>query len=437
MTGLQGLESQEGVQFWDNFGLPAPIPVDSMKKLALALASLAFALLAGCDKPGSSADPPPDMRVVAGDGSVTITWTADPDVEYWIFYRPGSTIDLANWSTTGGIAITGATSPRIITGLANGREYAFTMNGRKEKGPGGAAAPTQVVVPVLAGENWRPDAPVGTTRLTSIASGVVLPGYSSVIVGDGGSLYSSVQGTAPTARTNPAAPIDLLGVCYGSYGFLATGREGVLVTSLDSLAWTRQTSGTTAVLNSCAASITGVYVGVGAAGTVVQSTNGNTTWVTPNTGVTADLYGVINGNLRFVAVGAGGTVMASGDGGSWEVITSGTTNDLRAVTYGVVAAADGTTANLYVAVGNSGTVLTSPDTLTWTVLPPFTSANLLGVTYGGRFVAVGAGGVIFTSLNGVNWEARSSGTTADLTSVTRQLLGYTAVGAAGTSVSTY
>ena len=69
--------------------------------------------------------------------------------------------------------------------------------------------------------------------------------------------------------------------------------------------------------------------------------------------------------------------------------------------------------------------------------PPFTSANLLAVTYGGRFVAVGEGGVIFTSLNGLNWEARASGTTVDLTSVTRQLSGYTAVGAAGTNVSTF
>lgn len=408
-----------------------------MKKLALALASLAFALLAGCSKPGSSADPPPDMRVVAGDGSVTITWTADPDVEYWIFYRPGSTIDLNNWATTGGIAITGATSPRIITGLANGREYAFTMNGRKEKGPGGTAAPTQVVVPQLAGENWRPNAPIGTARLNGIAGGTVLTGFAVGIVGEGGAIYTGVQNNTPAARTNPAAPIDLLGVCYGSYGFLATGRDGVLVTSLDSLEWVRQTSGTTAVINACAASVTGVYVGVGAAGTVVQSTNGNTTWTTPNLSVTADLYGVINGNLRFVAVGAGGTLMASGDGGSWEVITSGTTNDLRSVTYGLVAAADGTTSNLYIAVGKAGTVLTSPDTLTWTVQPPFTSANLTGVTYGGRFVAVGEGGVIFTSLNGVTWEARASGTTSDLTSVVRQLSGYTAVGAAGTNVSTF
>jgi hypothetical protein len=226
-------------------------------------------------------------------------------------------------------------------------------------------------------------------------------------------------------------------VCYGNYGFLATGREGVVVTSLDSLEWTRQTSGTTAVLNACASSITGVYVGVGAGGTVIQSTNGNTTWVTPNTGITADLHGVINGNLRFVAVGAAGTVIASGDGGTWELMSSGTTNTLRGVTYGLVAAADGTTTNLYVAVGDAGTVLTSPDTLAWTVLPPFTSANLRSVTYGGRFVAVGEGGVIFTSLNGVNWETRASGTTANLNSVTRQLSGYTAVGDGGVNVSTF
>ncbi|EGL17070.1 hypothetical protein HMPREF9413_4794, partial [Paenibacillus sp. HGF7] len=36
----------------------------------------------------------------------------------------------------------------------------------------------------------------------------------------------------------------------------------------------------------------------------------------------------------YMAVGAAGTILTSSDGVSWMVRTSGTTNDLRRVTYG-------------------------------------------------------------------------------------------------------
>src|SRR5688572_25860363 len=120
-----------------------------VKKLALLLASFVLVLLAGCggsDK-GSSADPPADFRVQPGDGSVIITWTAEPETEYWIFFGVGPDINTTNWATRGGVAITNAISPRIITGLSNGITYSFTINARKDKGPGGAGAPTQIAVP--------------------------------------------------------------------------------------------------------------------------------------------------------------------------------------------------------------------------------------------------------------------------------------------------
>ena len=93
--------------------------------------------------------------------------------------------------------------------------------------------------------------------------------------------------------------------------------------------------------------------------------------------------------------------------------------------------------NNYVAVGDAGTVLRSTDGQNWTVIPPFTTKNLNAVVFGGRFVAVGDDGSIFTSADGTAWEERTSNTTADLYGVVRQLSGYTAVGEAGTNVSTF
>ena len=101
-------------------------------------------------------------------------------------------------------------------------------------------------------------------------------------------------------------------------------------------------------------------------------------------------------NGRFVAVGGGGTVLASSDGFAWTSQTSGTISGLNSVTYGN---------GLCVAVGGKGTVLTSLNGLTWT--PPIlvTTAVLNSVTYGkNQFVLAGDGpAAIFTSPDGATW----------------------------------
>ena len=55
----------------------------------------------------------------------------------------------------------------------------------------------------------------------------------------------------------------------------------------------------------------------------------------------------------FIAVGASGTLLTSSNGTTWTAQTSGTSNYLRAVAY------DGS--STLVAVGYSGTILTSSD----------------------------------------------------------------------------
>ena len=411
-----------------------------MKKLALLLASLALALLAaGCGGKGSSADFPANFKVTPGDAAVVVTWTAEPDVEYWIFYGPGEGITTTNWIASGGVVIPNVTSPRVITGLANGSTYSFTINGRKSGGPGGSGAPTQAVVPQIAGANWAAGDPLGSARLNAIATGNVATGNAVVTVGANGAIFTSIAGAATTASTNPAAPADLNAVWYASLGYIAAGANGTILYSTDATTWTVQASTTTAALYGGTSLGSGGYIAVGAAGTLLGSSDGQT-WAAVASGTTENLYAATFGNSRYVAVGANGTIVTTADGITWEAVASGTPNDLRGVAFAAIGTTiDGVTVvtNHFVAVGAAGAVLTSSDGVTWTVQPPITAKDLLAVVYGGQFVAVGKAGGIFTSPDGLTWQARTSGTSNDLAAIARTLSGYTAVGDAGTNVSSF
>jgi hypothetical protein len=132
--------------------------------------------------------------------------------------------------------------------------------------------------------------------------------------------------------------------------------------------------------------------------------------VPPNVALVSIAYG----NDRFVAVGDGGTVLASSNALDWSVRRSGTTNRLSGVAYG-----DGQ----FVAVGEVGTILTSADGETWTPRLSGTTNYFSGIAYGnGQFVAVGwtydmvSGGpldTILSSVDGVDWVPRES--TLDVT----------------------
>lgn len=408
-----------------------------MKFPYLTAAATAFALLlGGCGDKGSSADPPANFKVQAADSSVIVSWTAEPDVDYWIFYGPGDSITTVNWALSGGSVITKATPPFTIGGLTNGRTYSFTINGRKDGGPGGPGAPTQVAVPRLSGTVWTVGTPLGTGTLNGAVYGNIASGYADVVVGAGGTLYSGLNGAALAPVTNPAAPADLNAVWYSTLGFVAAGANGTLLYSVDTTTWTRQTSNTTATLYGGANAGIGGFVAVGAAGTILLSSNG-ADWIAAVSGTTNHLYGATFGNGRYVVVGANGTILTTTDGTTWTAATSGTTRDLRGVAYAALVDANSNVVFRYVAVGAGGIILTSIDGTTWTAQAPVTTNDLAAITYGGQFVAVGKGGVILTSLDGLAWETRTSGTTNDLSAVARTVSGYKAVGAQGTNVSSF
>ena len=149
----------------------------------------------------------------------------------------GPNINTGNWIQLGGVAIPNAVSPRIITGLSNGTTYSFTINARKNKGPGGAGAPTQVVVPLQAGETWNPLPALGTQTLNAIAAGNMINGFNSVTVGDTGVIYSGISAQPMVARTNPVPNVNLYSVVYGGGFMVAGGEGGTMVRSIDSITW--------------------------------------------------------------------------------------------------------------------------------------------------------------------------------------------------------
>ena len=119
-----------------------------------------------------------------------------------------------------------------------------------------------------------------------------------------------------------------------------------------------QSSGTTNTLDlrGVACPRPSICVAVGEGGTIVRSTDGGRTWRRQPSGTPDDfLYGVACPSpSTCVAVGGGGTILRSTDGGrTWRSQTSGTTNFL----FGVTCASPSTC----FAVGPRGTILRSAD----------------------------------------------------------------------------
>ena len=454
-----------------------------MKQFFAGLAAIAAALLlASCNVTnlGSSAAPPTDVSVVAGDGSATVTWTMQPGVQYWVFRAAAPGITTDNWTTLPEPrALPNATSPQVVPGLVNGETYSITVNARIDNGPGGAGTAPISVVPRLAGSTWNLGTPLGSANIAAATYGVetdsttgnIVPHY--VAVGAGGAMYSGVMNASLSGVTwtglNYAVGTNLNAAAFMGTVFLAAGDGGTMLYSTDAATWVAKTTNTTNNLYGLTSNGSNTFVAVGAKGTIITSGDGGT-WTTQKSGTTQDLTAVSYGNGLFLAVGKQGTLLISSDGVNWVAEASNTTADLSGVVYGLVpgtGAAAGTWLPLYVAVGAAGSLITSSDGTTWTAQTPIAANNLAAVSFNTQFVAVGSGGAIFTSTNGTAWQQQSSGTTSNLTAIAHNFvtwgtvltglspnfvsvsvpianattpatpIGYVVVGAAGTNLSAF
>lgn len=420
----------------------------------LILAATLTALLTACGGGGSSAPAPSNFTVVAGENQAFINWTAEAGVDYWLWFKAGTSVSPGEKTASYRLKVS---PPYVLAGLTDATQYAFTVNARKDGGEGGPGATVQTATTRLAGSTWYTGGTLGAGKtLRSVAYGLTASGastYSYVAVGDDGAIFRTPDTTTgrnyvssePLSWITPTgtlvdSSIHLKGVVYANSiaKYVAVGSNGTAAYSADINTWTTvpgSATGTTQTLNAIATNGSTV-VAVGDNGALRYSNDGitwNATSVTP--AVTANLRGVAYSTKGvWVAVGSGGTVLTSTDAINWTATTQ--TGDLTAVA-AVATTTNGVTTYTFVAVGADGTVLTSEDASTWsrTVL----AGNLTTVSAASRLVALGTNGTIYTrEITGTTWTAQTSplaGST--LYGLINAQSIYTAVGAGSASIYAY
>ena len=365
----------------------------------------------------------------ARDSSAIVSWTPEADVDYWLIFAAAPGVSSQNVTTLpGGRLLPHVSPPLTVSNLVNGTAYSFTVNGRKGGGPGGTDAPAVSATPRLAGGAWIPGVLPGSADLTGVGHGALF-----AAVGAGGATFYSTDASSWTAAPFVVSS-NLNAVTYNGTPalYIAVGDIGTIITSGDAQNWQAQISGITARLTAIASNNQNFYAAVGANSTLIISL-GASTWSAVALSTTQDLNGVTFGNGSFVVVGSGGLILTSSDGINWVSAPSGTSRNLKSVAYGMTPSGIAK----FVAVGAAGTVVTSPDGISWTVQPPPTTSDLNGISFGTQFVAVGNGGTIMTSTDGTVWAAVASGTGNTLAAVAAGNLGYAAVGASRTNLSSF
>jgi hypothetical protein len=232
--------------------------------------------------------------------------------------------------------------------------------------------------------------------------------------------------------------------------YAAVGADGTIVTSLDGIEWDREAvpAGVESQVLLGIAGNDQALVTVGSAGTILRSpnilTNAVSTnddgqlvtnqvnlmglvWEQINSPTANDLQAIAATPAQFIAGGANGTILSSGDGITWQHRSSG----VSAYLSGAAAWPGG-----FVMTGSAGTILSSANGLLWSVKSSGTAEWVYAVRYAGaKLIAVGENGLILTSDDGSKWQARSSGTTEWINDVTFAQGHWYAVAGSGTVLS--
>ena len=433
--------------------------MNRLKHVVTALAALAA--LTACGNNGDSANPPTGgLQAAPGDGIVTVTWTDDLSVDYWLFVSTDPTMTVDNFATRTDIRVLRSVrSPFTLCGYPDGRTLYLAMNGRTGGGPGGPGTPTINSTVRAAGSTWTAGtAPavdfsdVGYAPITSCLS-TGLPTGIYAAVGPGAAIASSTDGLTFTARAAPAGfATDLNAVATFTANLnvptspgikiIAVGTGGASVVSTDGVTWTTGVAfdATAPTLRAIALNA-GTFIAVGDGG-AAQTTADGIAWTTHTSNTTANLQGIGCSGTTCIAVGDGGTIVRTTDSGTtWTVQPITGTPALKRVAYGNFNNNLGSVTasiNTWVAIGDAGAVLFSTDNgATWTATTVPGAANFTALSYLTRFVAIDSAGNAFFSQDGQTWTAPVATGLAGPRGVTGNGIGFVAVGAGGQTASTF
>ncbi|MBI5891782.1 MAG: hypothetical protein HZB47_14130 [Nitrosomonadales bacterium] len=224
---------------------------------------------------------------------------------------------------------------------------------------------------------------------------------------------SSTEWTQLTSTNNTTEALYAI-ASDGAGNLVATGASGRIIYSSDGTAWTKIAFGTSALYGVAYGNSTTngyVFVAVGAGGKILWSDDKGATWtdVTAASVTSEDLKAVTYGGINsasssttsvgvFVAVGANGTVLTSVDGVTWTRQT-GTSIPSTTNLNGIALSAS----KRFVAVADDGNVFYSGFSVTnaesatgmvWSSATQATTSPLYAVTTGGLndYCSVGNGG---------------------------------------------
>ena len=224
-----------------------------------------------------------------------------------------------------------------------------------------------------------------------------------------------------------------------THRFIATGHNGLRLTSSDGKMWSEPTRGKEGETYRCAVAGNGCAVAIGSYGgsNIFAMTSDGTSWKTSIKDAQYSRYirGLGFGNGHFLALGgdpgsvgaARPFVLISSDGEKWDGPHEIPGKFMvRRVAYGN---------KLFVAVGDRGRRAASSDGRTWTDAPEAKAIDtLVDVAFGsGVFVGVGLHGLRMLTADGIKWIERQTGEEGEhLNSIVWAKDKFVAVGAGAT-----
>lgn len=250
---------------------------------------------------------------------------------------------------------------------------------------------------------------------------------------NGASIQISTDGITWTAQSPGTATSKLTGLAWNGSEWVAVGLKGTILSSTNSTAWTQHASGTNDRFNDVAFNGSTNEILVAATGSYpLYASSDKTTWTGRKVGKPlpeAEFTGLAWSGSKLVSVDSAGKISTSADGENWTTRSSGTSQDLQAIS---------SHNGKMVVVGANGTLLTSSDGISWLSQTSGVSNNLQAISLDGPLaVVIGSGGCILTSEDCVQWTSRNSTITTDLHDIAWNGTLYLAVGSSGRRLISY